>query len=311
MSYILDALKKDQKSISSLDFNDVASDDKSSDDSANNYFLLISKIIVLILLSILLGCYLGGGQKVLEHHFSQTKSANLATVDRVGAEQALDSNVTPVDTNVHEYFSAVDDYNKQLIANKKFAEMQRQQIAQEQYQLEQKQQQELLAKQVEQALADTGMMNKLGSNARKSPLEPAQKTAKEPVKLTLNQDELQGVSPELLLAFQTALDDSNSVNETDKQTEQLNNTEDSSSLPEEVKPLGQMPTWYQDSLPTLHFTLHMYSSSPQDSWIRLNGNDYYSGEQTDEGLIIEKILPQKLILRYQGERFSMKALTNW
>lgn len=310
MSYILDALKKDQKSISTLDFNDDTSDDKSSDDSAHNYVLLISKIIVLILLAILLGFYLGGGQKVLEHHFSQTKNANLATVDRVGAEQALDSNVTPVDTNVHEYFSAVDDYNKQLIANKKFAEMQRQQVAQEQYQLEQKQQQELLAKQVEQALADTGMMNQFGSNARKSPLEPAQKT-KEPVKLTLNQDELQGVSPELLLAFQTALDDSNSVSETDKQTEQFDNTEDSSSLHEEVKPLGQMPTWYQDSLPTLHFTLHMYSSSQQDSWLRLNGKDYYSGEQTDEGLIIEKIMPQKLILEYQGERFSMKALTNW
>ncbi|MDG2392684.1 MAG: general secretion pathway protein GspB, partial [Thalassotalea sp.] len=310
MSYILDALKKDQKSISTLDFNDDTSDDKSSDDSAHNYVLLISKIIVLILLAILLGFYLGGGQKVLEHHFSQTKNANLATVDRVGAEQALDSNVTPVDTNVHEYFSAVDDYNKQLIANKKFAEMQRQQVAQEQYQLEQKQQQELLAKQVEKALADTGMMNQFGSNARKSPLEPAQKT-KEPVKLTLNQDELQGVSPELLLAFQTALDDSNSVSETDKQTEQFDNTEDSSSLHEEVKPLGQMPTWYQDSLPTLHFTLHMYSSSPQDSWLRLNGKDYYSGEQTDEGLIIEKIMPQKLILEYQGERFSMKALTNW
>lgn len=311
MSYILDALKKDQKSKYPLDFSNLTSDDKPSDDSANNYFLLMGKIIILILLSILIGFYLGGGQKVLDHYLSQTKNTNVVAINNIVTEQALDSNVTPVDTNVHEYFTAVENYNKQLIANKKFAAMQRQKMAQEQYQLEQKQQQELFARQVEQALTDTSMMSKLGSNARKNPLEPAQKTAEEPIKLTLNQDELQGVSPELLLAFQTALDDSNSVNETDKQVEQFNNAQDSSSQYEEVKPLGQMPTWYQDSLPALHFTLHMYSSSPQDSWVRLNGNDYYTGEQTDEGLIIEKILSQKLILQYQGERFSMKALTNW
>ncbi|TRX53904.1 general secretion pathway protein GspB [Thalassomonas sp. M1454] len=311
MSYILDALKKDQKSLSALDFNEVTGNVEASDESNKNYFVLIVKILFLIILSILIGFYFAGGQKLVAHYTAIDHEVTEIATARVDEEQPLENNFQAVDTNVHGYFTAVDDFNKQLIANKKFAEMQRQQQLLEQEQLKQKQQQELLAQQVQLALKDSNVMIAQGSNKRKSPLAPGKSVKKEPVKLTLNQDELEGVSPELLLAFQSALDDSNNESELDKPQQSLEGGSNHENVDEQLKSIGQMPSWYQDSLPTLRFTLHMYAVSAEDSWVRLNGKDYYSGEQTDEGLIIEQILPQKLILQYQGERFTMKALSNW
>ena len=53
------------------------------------------------------------------------------------------------------------------------------------------------------------------------------------------------------------------------------------------------------------------SASDGQGWVNVNGRDRYEGDIVADGLSIDKILPQQVILTYRGEKFSLPALTNW
>ena len=71
-----------------------------------------------------------------------------------------------------------------------------------------------------------------------------------------------------------------------------------------------MPTWVQEGVPSLRFEQHIYASDGE-GWVNVNGRDRYEGDTIVNGVIIDKILPQQVILSYRGEKFSLPALTNW
>ena len=77
-----------------------------------------------------------------------------------------------------------------------------------------------------------------------------------------------------------------------------------------IRPLAQMPQQIQNSIPSLDFEQHIYASDGQ-GWVKVNGRDRYEGDYIGDNLVVEKILPQKVILSFQGETFSLPALTNW
>lgn len=77
-----------------------------------------------------------------------------------------------------------------------------------------------------------------------------------------------------------------------------------------IRPLTQMPASLQNALPSLNFEQHIYSSDG-DGWVKVNGRDRYEGDYISDNLMVEKILPQQVILSFQGETFSLPALTNW
>jgi len=115
------------------------------------------------------------------------------------------------------------------------------------------------------------------------------------------------VSPELLALFQTAME------ETDDETYDNNNSmsnSNSGDVYQEVKPLTDMPTRFQRQLPNLHFSQHIYSSDGE-GWVNVNGRDRYEGDNIAKGLVLDKILPQKMIMTYQDRTFSLAALTHW
>ncbi|MCW8833419.1 MAG: AAA family ATPase [Colwellia sp.] len=113
-----------------------------------------------------------------------------------------------------------------------------------------------------------------------------------------------GVSDDLLARFQAAIDDTkNSDVNADK-------PDDANTQPENIKPLTQMPAWVQEGVPSLRFEQHIYASDGE-GWVNVNGRDRYEGDNIANGLIIDKILPQQVILTYRGEKFSLPALTNW
>ena len=71
-----------------------------------------------------------------------------------------------------------------------------------------------------------------------------------------------------------------------------------------------MPAWVQEGLPRLSFEQHIYASDGE-GWVKVNGRDRYEGDSIANGVIIDEILPQQVILTYRGEKFSLPALTNW
>lgn len=112
----------------------------------------------------------------------------------------------------------------------------------------------------------------------------------------------EGVSDELLASFQSAIEETKtqpSVEESINKPVQTN-----------LMPLTQMPAWVQDGVPSLQFEMHIYASDGQ-GWVRVNGRDRYEGDYIGRELLLNEILPQKVVLSFRGEKFSMAALSSW
>jgi len=115
---------------------------------------------------------------------------------------------------------------------------------------------------------------------------------------------VEGVSEDLLARFQAAIDN------TKDSSNKAETTELSQGVDGEIKPITQMPTWVQEGLPSLRFEQHIYASDGE-GWVNVNGRDRYEGDSIANGVVIDKILPQQVILTYRGETFSLPALTSW
>ena len=109
------------------------------------------------------------------------------------------------------------------------------------------------------------------------------------------------MSDALLASFQSAIEE----------TKQSDNTVEKVKVDNsDVLPLTQMPAWVQDGVPSLAFEMHIYASDGQ-GWIRVNGRDRYEGDYIGRELLLNEILPQKVVLSFRGEKFTMDALTSW
>ena len=116
---------------------------------------------------------------------------------------------------------------------------------------------------------------------------------------------VEGVSDDLLVRFQAAMEDTK-----EDQSLSLQVAEESDSVDGEIKPLTQMPAWVQKGVPNLRFEQHIYASNGE-GWVNVNGRDRYQGDMITPELQLSEILPQKVTLLYRGEKFSLPALTNW
>jgi type II secretory pathway predicted ATPase ExeA len=112
----------------------------------------------------------------------------------------------------------------------------------------------------------------------------------------------EGVSQDLLARFQSAVDEVD-----DKESD---DTSQPAIATSELKPLSDMPQWVQDGIPALTFEVHIFASEGK-GWVRVNGEDKYQGEHLSEDLVLTEILPQHVVLAYQGEEFTLPALSSW
>jgi type II secretory pathway predicted ATPase ExeA len=134
--------------------------------------------------------------------------------------------------------------------------------------------------------------------------------------------QVEGTSSDLLARFQMAIDEtqpkknkpssevtkngmSENVTDDNSITGNANHTDYS-----QVKQLSQMSQTLQNIIPILQFEQHIYASDGQ-GWVNVNGRDRYEGDYIADDLKLNKILPQRVILSYQGQTFSLSALTNW
>lgn len=61
----------------------------------------------------------------------------------------------------------------------------------------------------------------------------------------------------------------------------------------------------QRSLPAPALNVHVYAQAPKDRFVFLDMRKYKEGERTQEGILIEEITPEGVILRYGQQRFRL------
>lgn len=110
---------------------------------------------------------------------------------------------------------------------------------------------------------------------------------------------VEGVSEELLNRFKEAIETDDANNDT---FENLNTSN--------INSIEKMPLWVQNGVPTLQFDMHIYASDGQ-GWVKVNGRDRYEGDNIARELTLVRILPQRVVLNFRGEKFTMRALSSW
>ena len=113
------------------------------------------------------------------------------------------------------------------------------------------------------------------------------------------------VSPELLARFNKAI-------------EELENREPEDFEPRErvkvhndIQRVDQLPVRLLTRLPNMSFSTHMYASNKADRWVRVNGQEHVEGDWIDGEVQLVAIEPQRVVLSFEGEMFTMSALTDW
>lgn len=78
-----------------------------------------------------------------------------------------------------------------------------------------------------------------------------------------------------------------------------------------AQPLTLYPQWYQDLVPELEFSSHIYSSNANDRWVKVNDQVVKEGELINSAMRLVDIEPQQVIIEMQQRRFSLPALSSW
>jgi general secretion pathway protein B len=75
-----------------------------------------------------------------------------------------------------------------------------------------------------------------------------------------------------------------------------------------VPDLRELPLPVQKGLPSLSFSMLVYSDKPTDRMININGRMMHEGQEVSPGLKLEAITPNGAILNFQGHRFRKGVL---
>ncbi|MGB9430406.1 MAG: general secretion pathway protein GspB [Gammaproteobacteria bacterium] len=82
----------------------------------------------------------------------------------------------------------------------------------------------------------------------------------------------------------------------------INNSNPSAGNP---PPLDTLPLAFQQSLPPLHLDVHSYAQNPADRFVVINMQRYQAGDTLKEGPKVLEIVPDGVILEYNGQAFLL------
>ncbi len=68
-------------------------------------------------------------------------------------------------------------------------------------------------------------------------------------------------------------------------------------------PLAELPPELRQGIPELRVSVYVYSADPQRRFVILNSRRLSEGERSADGLLLEEIGPNGLVLEYAGRRF--------
>lgn len=82
-------------------------------------------------------------------------------------------------------------------------------------------------------------------------------------------------------------------------------------LAKEALPLTQLPSAFQDQVPSMDFNAHSYSSVATKRMVKVNGATLHEGDWIGSEVQLKTILPSKVVLEMQGQQFTLPALGEW
>lgn len=118
---------------------------------------------------------------------------------------------------------------------------------------------------------------------------------------------LDGVSPALAKRFMQAV--AAEGQGVDTSTPEIQ--PQSQSAAPDASPLATLPASISGRVPPLRYSSHVFSSTPANRVITLNGRDYHEGSEVMPGLTLLSIQAEASIFRIDGQSFSLPALTDW
>lgn len=66
----------------------------------------------------------------------------------------------------------------------------------------------------------------------------------------------------------------------------------------------------KDTIPTLLYQAHDYTGRKADSFVLINGKTLKPGDSS-KGVRVDEILPDSVVLSFQGTQFRLRALNSW
>nr|WP_281259838.1 general secretion pathway protein GspB [Vibrio albus] len=56
---------------------------------------------------------------------------------------------------------------------------------------------------------------------------------------------------------------------------------------------------------------HMYSSSAEGRWVKINGQELHEGDWLDDQVQLLSISPRNIVVRFGGQQIEIPALYEW
>lgn len=128
--------------------------------------------------------------------------------------------------------------------------------------------------------------------------------------LQLDDLDLSGLSPQLARQLKSAIAATDETPYYDSEPTERRAVPQTNPEPA-IVPLGQLPVAVQERLPSLNFEQHIYSSTPESRWVKVNGREVFEGDEIADGVKIYRIDPRQVVLAFDGYLVSMPALSEW
>jgi general secretion pathway protein B len=128
--------------------------------------------------------------------------------------------------------------------------------------------------------------------------------------LQLDNLDLSGLSPQLARQLKSAIAATDETSYYDSEPTERRAVPQTNPEPA-IVPLGQLPVAVQERLPSLNFEQHIYSSTPESRWVKVNGREVFEGDEIADGVKIYRIDPRQVVLAFDGYLVSMPALSEW
>ena len=78
-----------------------------------------------------------------------------------------------------------------------------------------------------------------------------------------------------------------------------------------VQEVGDLPDSVRNNLPAMTFSFHVYSANPEQRTIIINNRRMRAGDEIAQGLQLQEITEDGVILAYAGYRIHIGVLTGW
>jgi general secretion pathway protein B len=69
--------------------------------------------------------------------------------------------------------------------------------------------------------------------------------------------------------------------------------------------LSSLPEAFRNSLPPLAVNIHVYAVDEAQRILYINNHPYHRGEQVQDGIVVEDVVEDGVVLKYHGQRFKL------